>query len=455
MKKSLVSLVAASLLAVPAMAEDVKAKKDPNAASISGTFKVMHIVDSAFTGTTSPNNKLDPSTGSAALLNIKYKTKSVNGLSAVFNHYTLTDTGLTGEDTSGNGITDGNEKVAKGMFINYNSNGTAEFSILGEAYLNYKTKSDDLRLGRQIWKTPLTTIKFSTMPSFFQGASYNKKLGKSLSFHAAHMTKMALGARAWADGTLIGEGTNTAGAYASSSSVGHTQGEFMSMARLAGSTVDESSGMSAVGLNYKKGKGLKARAWVYSIDSLATNTYADVDYKMPLNKKTKLIIGAQYLNQAVETSSVTAESSFDLAGAKLGIAGKLGNRKYMLAYAMNESHGQEFFNVWGADPAYTSTIFSRNEYREDVEASKITAKIGIVKGLTLVVGAATYTKSKTTAGSNNPTNDATETDIVLVYKPNKKFMFKIFNAQRKTEKDDAIGFDHTQNHTRMMAHYKF
>jgi hypothetical protein len=344
--------------------------------------------------------------------------------------------------------------TARGMFINYNDNGTQTFSILGEAYLDYKTKNGHAKIGRQIWKTPLTTIKFSTMPSFFQGASYERKLGKELTFHAAHMNKMALGARAWADGTLIGEGTNTAGAYATSASaLGNKQGLFTSMARLAGSSVDdESNGMSTVGLNYKKGKGLQARAWVYSIDAIATNTYADVDYKMPLNKKTKLIVGAQYLNQAVEDSNNTSKSSFDLAGLKVGVAGKIGERKYMLSYAMNEAHGQEFLNVWGADPAYTSTIFSRNEYREDVEASKITAKIGIVKGLTLIVGAAEYSKAKTAAATDS---DAKETDIVLVYKPNKKFMFKIFNAQRTTTSDSTKSFDHTQNHPRMMAHYKF
>ena len=454
MKKSLVSLVAATVLSVPAMAEDVKVKKDPKAQSLSAMVKLMHIVDGAYTGTSSAakDNKLDPNTGSAALANIKYKTKSFNNLSGVFNFFMLADTGLTDR----NNATE--SKEASGMFINNVKDDGASFSILGEAYLNYKTKVDHAKVGRQIWKTPLTTIKFSTMPTFFEGASYQRKVGKELKIHAAHMTRMAFGARAYADAALIGESTNTAGAVSTlgNNNSGPSQGSFVSMSRAAGYSNDDSAGMTSVGVTYKKGKKLTVRAWDYIIHDMANNLYVDAEYKHGLNKKTKLIVGAQYLSQSYDDSGITGggtTQSFNLSGVKVALAGKMGERKYKLGVATNSSGGEAFVNVWGADPAYTSTIFSRNEYRKSVSAVKYSAMVGLAKGLKLVVAHANYGQSET--ASLTTRNDATETDIVLVYKPNKKWMFKIFNAQRKTEKDDNIAFDHTQNHTRMVGYYKF
>lgn len=459
MKKSFVSLVAAIVLAVPVMAEELKVKVDPSADKISGKFKLMHIVDGAYSGTSQAknDNKFDTSTGSAALLNVKYKTKSVNNISAVFNHFTLADTGLTDNDAA----TAGDEKAAKGMFINYPSNGTSTFSILGEAYVNYKTKADNAKIGRQLWKTPLTTIKFSTMPTFFQGASYERKIGKEITFHAANMTKMAFGARAFADATLIGEGTNTAGAYAPTATTAIGQGQFISMSQAGGYANDDSSDMTAVGLTYKKGKKLTVRAWNYIINDMANNLYADAEYKHGFNKTTKLIVGVQHLSQSYDDTGITdgnTTSSFNLSGMKLALVGKMGERKYKIGVAMNESSGDTFVNVWGADPAYTSTIFSRNQFRKNVSAVKYTVMMTLIKGLKLVVGHANYGKSETSHSVfGTAANDAVETDIVLVYEPNKKWMVKLFNAQRKSEYDDVTThtFDHTQNHTRLMAHYKF
>jgi hypothetical protein len=55
--------------------------------------------------------------------------------------------------------------------------------------------------------------------------------------------------------------------------------------------------------------------------------------------------------------------------------------------------------------------------------------------------------------------DATETDIALIYKPKKNIMIKLFNANRTSEFDGAVGagktFQKTQNHTRLIANYAF
>ncbi len=448
MKKTLLSITAAALLAVPVMAEDTKSKKKGDEPGISGMVKLMHIVDGAYTGTGATDNSMDPSTGSALLANVKYKTeKFAGGLSAVINAYALFDTGLTERN-------DAEYKEASGMFINNAADDGDPFYTLGEAYLDYKDKAHHAKLGRQLFQTPLTTIKFSTMPSFYEGLSYINKLTDTMKLSAGHMTKMAYGARAYADAALIGENTGTAGATTQTIIDNYEmQGKFVGFAEMLGGVPSDSAGMTYLGLDYKMQKNLTIRAWDYMVQDIVNNLYVDADYKMPMGKTTKLVLGAQYLTQSYDYNSVT--SDFALTGAKVGIAGKLGERKYNLSYAMNSSSGDAMVNVWGADPAYTSTIFSRNAYRDEVSASKISAKIGLMKGLKLVVEMADYGQSKTLKGATAAANDATETDIILVYKPNKKWMFKIFNAQRTSEYDDTTTKELKQNHTRMMATYKF
>ena len=46
-------------------------------------------------------------------------------------------------------------------------------------------------------------------------------------------------------------------------------------------------------------------------------------------------------------------------------------------------------------------------------------------------------------------------DIVVKYKPTKKVMIKLFNANRTSEFNGLNGLDKTQNHTRVVFSYKF
>jgi hypothetical protein len=60
-------------------------------------------------------------------------------------------------------------------------------------------------------------------------------------------------------------------------------------------------------------------------------------------------------------------------------------------------------------------------------------------------------------GPNNveAVTDAKETDVVLVYKPMKELMLKLFHANRTSEYDDYGGVERTQAHTRLVASYSF
>jgi len=438
MKKSILSIIAATMLAVPVMAEDKKEKIDPNAESVSGMFKLMHILSAE-------DNQFDRDSGSAFLLNVKYKSQASNNIRAVVNHYSVGDTGLTDFETTG--------KPARGMFVNGSTGRGETVSLLAELHALYKTKTTTAKVGRQIWNTPLSTIKWSMMPNFYEGATFENKSVEGLTINASHMTKMSYGSRALTDFALIGEGSATAGA----SKVAKTnQAEFLTFGQLTGVTGidgDDSAGMTTVGIDYSGVKNLTVRAWNYLVHDLESKLYADAEYKMPLSKTTKLIIGAQYLDQDVDYSGITGQtltSNYSLTGAKVALKGK----GFGFSVAMNESSGDNaMLNIYGSDPAYTSMIFSRNAYRQNVSAYKVGASVGLMKGLKLKLAYANYGQSEGIASSNA---DAEETDIVLIYHPNKKknMMFKIFNALRTSENDTTAN-DKTMNHVRAVAYYKF
>jgi len=155
--------------------------------------------------------------------------------------------------------------------------------------------------------------------------------------------------------------------------------------------------------------------------------------------------------------SLRGDLDFDLFGLKAGVGGK----GWSVWGAFNSSSGDTaFLNAWGGDPAYTSTIFSRNAYRENVDAWGIGFKYKIMPGLVFVAKHMRYGKSDTLGFGPRrvqPQDDADETNLVLTWKPKqvKGLMLRTFYANRTSEYDGAGGVDRTQSHWRVIAAYKF
>ena len=451
MKKIILSVAALAGTVALTAAEVPKAEDKALLAGgeVSGQIKAMHILGDKTNGWT-------PENGSGYLGVLKYVTPDLltKGLKAGAAFYVNGDTGLTEWN-------DANDKPAQGMFTDVQGKTN---TLLGEAYIEYKSSMLDLKVGRQILNTPLTTIKWSLMPNFYQAAVATVKPIQGLSLTAIHMDKIAYGSRAAADFMLIGENTGTAGViggFAGQGTATRAQASFGNFGTAAG--VAETSGMTALNATYKAGEDLTVSIWDYIAHDISNTIYADATYKIPVMKGTKLALMAQYLNQSEDGSKLAGTMDFSMYGLKA----KVGNKKWSAYLAYNSSDDSTsatrsgFHNAFGADPAYTSSLFSRNAYREDVSAYKIGGHYVIMKGLKLMVSHADYGKSKTTTGGGGlpggtaATNDATETDIILAYKPTKALTLKIFNAQRKSEYSDATTLGREMNHTRAIASYDF
>lgn len=442
------SATALCLASSAGWAIDLKSGEEDNG-KIDVLFKVMHVLDAA-------DNGYDPSEGTGYLLKAKYLSPFYNnfqvGLGLYLNGDFLNFTDFDLDPSS--------ERLARGMFVNDDG---ADKLQLGEAYLNYKADKFSLHGGYERYKTPLTTITYSTMPNFYTvlGGTVNAlpdtKLGISQIF------EMSFGARSMTDFGLIGEGTKSAGAAIKTSSIG--QAEFHDIGTATfGNNGPDTNGITVFSAEYDGFKNVKLELWDYLVDDIANNVYAEVKSVFPLKDKgMKIKLDGQYLYQGDTGSSHAGDLDFNLFGVKATLATK----KWAIFGAYNNSSGDSaMLNAWGGDPAYTGTIFSRNAYRESVSAYKVGFKYKLLKNLTVVAAYADYGQSDTSApakvikvgssGFVDPITDATELDLVVIYKPTKKSMLKLFYADRTSEYNGTgNGRELEQQHLRFVGSVGF
>jgi len=455
---ALLTAVSIQAIETPTEAPTVKHPMTLSGGEVSGQIKAMHII-------TDKDNNWTPNTGSGYLGTLKYVTPEfIKGLKAGAAFYINGDTGLTDWGAVSNTDPTDDIKTAQGMFT---SVGGEENSHLGQAYLEYNNgKMIQAKAGRMILKTPLTTIQHSLMPNFYEAYALGTKAISGLNLGITHINKISYGSRAATDWSLIGEKTKTAGVsrpmYQQSTASGVEQTKFTNMGHAAG-TAESTNGITALNATYTGIKNLKISIWDYYAHDISNNIYAEVTYKMPVMKGTKLALNAQYLSQSETGDKLMGTLNYSMYGAKAHI----GNKKWSVYAAYNQSNdkdnegnakiGSGFLNSWGADPAYTSSLFSRNAYRQDVGAYKIGGHYAIMKGLKFKAGYANYGQSKTEGYLNGTLSqeDATEFDMMLIYKPAKAWTFKIFNAIRTSEYNDAGGKEYEMNHVRLVAWYDF
>lgn len=414
-------------------------------------------------------NKWAPAQGSGYLVKLKYETPDVwaDGLKVGVGMYANGDAGLTDWSSAGN------EKYAGGLVVDY---GGDSKSLMGELYLSYKNEYIDAKFGRQELDTPLTKIQVSLMPNFYEAYMLGANVMDGLRLTAGHITKMSMGSRAAADYGLIGEATTTGGAAVvfnvnnPTSATALEQARFYNMGQIAG--YEDTNGRTVVGATYTGVKNLKADLWVYHSDEIANDYYTELGYSIPVAEEMAVKLNAQYLVQKDTGDALAGEKDFSMVGAKIALEGKKWGVYAACNKSGDESDGSEtemgYFNAWGADPAYTSTIFSRNAYRDNVDAYKIGGHYIIMKGLKFMVDYAEYGKSDTRTGTNPATyptgaslyanDDAYEIDIALNYKYDKNWFFRVFNSRRVSEYNGITSggiTERRQNHYRAVVAYNF
>jgi hypothetical protein len=449
-------LLASLMLTTTVMADEVKKKVKVSKlddGKVHGYVRLHHIFDGE-------SNGFDKTTGSTLGLGLKYGKTLGKHLAIGGEFYGVTQTGFQ-KDTGiafGQGMGESKQDKARG-----------HVSGLHFTLKNLPAKSK-VSWARSQFKSPMTKIQITHVPNMYEYVRGDTGvLGGNLSL--SFISDMAYGSRSAADFGLIGEFTKTGGMAIfpfSNSPVSLKRGEYNSISEITSGTAN-TSGIAVFGYE-RKFENLTLNIWDFKADNILNNLFVEADYKIKLGKGKAVVLSGQYLKQDIDDPTVNGGGNF-YGGAFYGVQAKLKYNKLVLKAAYNKKDDEGgFYNAWGANPGYTSSIFSRNEYRDNVSAYKVTGVYHFMKNLKVMVSHANYGQSDMvlngklkdvakTAYTLTANSDATETDIAIIYKPRKNIMLKLFNANRTSEFDGAVGrskiFQKTQNHTRLIANYAF
>ncbi|MDQ1298421.1 MAG: Outer rane porin, OprD family [Campylobacterota bacterium] len=477
---TLSAVLASQLMGAEDLSEMIKEGK-------AGGYVRIHHIEPSLSDTVA-------ATGSVIGGKLKYQTGALYGLRFGAALYTTHDTGLTKESYK---TKDGYSQVAQGL----HGDEMESYSTLGEAYASYHLSNTDITYGRQEFKTPMTELAVTIIPNLFEGTVATIKEMPDFTVTAAHIIKMQYGTRAATDAGLIGDGayaiTSGAGYGFVSPVVSGTTGvvttgagkesfQDMSIAMMGTAANMDTSGVTSLGIDYAKG-ALKIRAWDYYAHEMYNTVYGDLEYKMNAGPA-KVTLGAQILKQddvgdfatssgatteidklrtvstlngvSLYKTKISADGSIDALLWGVQAKADIGDFSFSAAYNANEDG--HVINAWGGDPAYTSMIFARNEYRADTTAYKLGAEYNFaslgISGLKFIYNHAAYdTDVKTwTTDTLAPTgmrNEKTEVDdYVLHYAvPSVKGLwFRLFHVQR-----DNDTRQYEQEHTRLIANLSF
>jgi hypothetical protein len=421
------------------------------------------------------DNGWDPSSGSAYSLMGKYLSPSWNGFQFAAAAYLNGDLfGATDFDPK-----PGHDRTAMGMFIGERG---ARKGQLNQVNLTFKNQHLSAFAGRGQIDSPLTKNTYNFVPNSYTALLIGGKPVAGLEVSLGQVTQMAFGSRAMTDYGFIGEATGTGGAAQLPNQNGLGQAKFLNLGQVAlGPEADNTAGLTIAKVAYSGLPNTKIALWNLFTQDIANTVYLDVETKIPL-QGLKLDLGAQYLRQddtgdalaqiaggpAIQANFGRGELDYSLFGLKAGVIGA--KQQWTFHALWNSSDGDTaFFNAFGGDPAYTSSIFSRNAYRQQVDAWGLRGSYQIMPGLRFIAGYYDYGQSQTMGAVPNlsplasPTSDARELDLVLVYKPKqfKGLMIKTFYVNRTSEYDDYINpisgkqADATMSHWRLMLAYSF
>lgn len=435
---------------------------------LKGRIRAMSIL-------TAKDNGWDPSSGNSYSVMAAYKSPAWNGVR--FNAAAFLNGDIFGSTDFDPKVGDG--RTARGMFLNDTG---AQKGQLTNVNVTFGNKHLYAFGGRGQIKTPLTMNTYNLVPNSYTALRVGAKPIEGLDISLGQITQMSFGTRAMTDWGFIGEATGTAGAAQAPNQAGLGQAEFFNLGQIAmGPRADNINGLTVAGISYAGLPHTKLSLWNYYTQDISNSVYFDVGAKIPLNKM-KLDLGAQYLRQddvgdgpqgiqggpSIQANFGDGNLDYNLFGLKAGL---IGPKKKWTAHVMwNQSDGDTaFFNAFGGDPAFTSSIFSRNAYRKDVNAWGLRASYQIMPGLRFMAAYFDYGKSETIGGVPNvtpaaaPTTNADELDLVLVYKPKqvKGLAIKTFYVNRTSEYDGFVNqrtgnkADATMSHWRLIATYSF
>lgn len=401
-----------SLLVLFSLTLNASDKKDePKWGKVEGQIRLYHVFEPAFikSGRTE-DYAVDGSTIGGHL---RYHTPEYSGIGATAAVYFSMGTGF-------NNKYDDNTIMAAGRFF------SADYSpdaVLGELNIHYKDSIHRAVLGRFKIDSPITNAVITYMPNIYEAFLYENSAIEDTKISLIQIEGMAYGTRAPVEFGLIGELTRTAGTTQNGIA---TRGKFIDIEEqtLADSSAS-TSGITAMGIQNNSIPNTTIRAWDFYAYDIMNMFYLDLNYKQK-----NYTLSAQYLRIDSVGKDLASKWMDDDSAYLYGLKSSFKYKKAFFYFAYNHSGDAKILNPWSGDPAYTSSFFSKNAYRANVDAYKIGFNYALMDNLKLITSHADYGRS-TTLGTfapskpielpeKAPEGDAFESVVLLSYNPIKE-----------------------------------
>lgn len=375
---------------------------------------------------------------------LKFETADYHGLSLGTTFYTT------------NGFANGDKTDGTEVDPSLLGPNNQDYSILGEAYFQYKRGNTVFKGGRQKLDTPLAGSDDARMlPNLFEAYLVINSDVENTTLIAGHVTKFAQGTfgRVYGAGGILGATSGYSAVDAS-----NQVGTFVNMGKYAlGESTD---GVSVAAASYKNGN-FKAQVWDYYAHDILNAIYADasVSWKCLVSDAVKPSLSVQVIKESAIGDELAGNVDSLYYAAKF--AASVGDFTGYIAYSKQseadagESVQKSTITPWGGMPAYTQGMVTRHMFLAGTTATKAAA---IYNFKDLGLKAVGYYASFSMEDNNGYTNDdASEAGFDFIY--NTQFAKNLqlrFRGNFPTDFNvNATGDTVGWNEYRFIANYNF
>ena len=343
---------------------------------------------------------------------LKFETADFKGLNFGTAFYTTNGFANASDKT--------NYKKVDPTLLGENNEG---YSIVGEAYLQYKYGKTAFKAGRQKLDTPMAGSDDARMlPNLFEAYVLSNTDIADTTLIAAHVTGFAQGTfgRAYNGGVLAA--TSGYSAVPGNLDTGNV-GSFENMGNYAvGKSTD---GVSVAAATYSGVKNLKLQLWDYYAHDIVNIVYGQADYSWTclLSDSVHPFAAAQFIKENDVGKKYAGNLEGTYWGAKFGA--KVENFTAYIAYSQADSNdaGQAatqnaIITTWGGMPAFTQGMVTRHMFMAGTKATKIAASYNF-KNLGADLSTAVYYASFDMDANSGYgiARTATEPGFDVTYKP--------------------------------------
>ncbi len=245
------------------------------------------------------------------------------------------------------------------------------YSMIGEAYVQYKYANTTFKGGRQKLDTPLAGSDDARMlPNLFEAYLLINTDLPDTTIVAGQVTRFAQGTfgRVYNGGIL---------AVTSGYSLVDTRdqvGSFVNMGTYALGDGKATDGVTVASVTYTGIPNLKVQLWDYYAHDILNAIYGELNYSMPSGSVTPYV-GAQFIKEDDVGDKFAGSVNGLYVGAKAGV--KVANFNVYAAYshtsendATDAATANAIITPWGGMPAYTQGMVTRHMFLAGTKATK-------------------------------------------------------------------------------------